>query len=513
MPDVVAVDLSSSEQSSNSEIIWRRGNVPRNSARPQLRARADAAEENTDVTATSSRCGREHGRRDAALEDNASMQAEQRPRMRKKKKKRKLQRVPRERESKASSSAAVAAHSQRRSGGAMQASAQSTHLVAAIEEQGPDVLFEEFNEKTDKKSTLSLIVACFVVFPDFKAGNLNNLLINHPAGLLIVLFDPAVAGTNTVDNVVEAVMAESDHWCVTELGSAGVALYRDRVIRDVALVESVVGTGEASRLQTLRVVLRGNKMNPSTAVAVGVVSLVRESSAVPYSAPLLESIKSALSRNEVRILLGVFTCTQEQVADIARSCGASGTRPFCQLFHCKDSGRECTAELAQRFEVDPQHGGNYVTHPSYAIILGPASKLSHAPTKEVPDLPAWLEEDAIRFKSLCMTLPAIPSWEGNTGLRSCGDQLPDLCNVRQKCTNMELWVPSVHQLMIYVGSARKGRGAAEKQMHARKRKKKPNASVKKELDEKTGTAGVWSRAPQGELIRSCDVIEIEENDI
>jgi hypothetical protein len=73
---------------------------------------------------------------------------------------------------------------------------------------------------------------------------------------------------------------------------------------------------------------------------------------------------------------------------------------------------------------------------------------------------------------------------------------------------MELWVPSVHQLMIYVGTARTGRGAA-----ARKRKRKPKASVKKERDEKTGTAGVWSRAPQGELIRRCDAIEIEENDI
>ena len=89
MPDVVAVDLSSSEQSSYSEKVWRSRNVPRNSTRPQLRARADAAEENTDVTATSSRCGREHGRRDAALEDNASMQAEQRSRKKKKKKKKK----------------------------------------------------------------------------------------------------------------------------------------------------------------------------------------------------------------------------------------------------------------------------------------------------------------------------------------------------------------------------------------------------------------------------------------
>ena len=142
-------------------------------------------------------------------------------------------------------------------------------------------------------------------------------------------------------------------------------------------------------------------MNPSTAVAVGVIYLARnniqERFSAPYSANLLEGIKSALTRQQARILLGVFACTPEQVADIARSCGASGTRPFCQMFYGNDSVRECTTELAERFEVDPQNGGNYVTHPSYAIVLGPSSKLSYAPTKEAPDLPTWLKEEATKM--------------------------------------------------------------------------------------------------------------------
>ena len=55
-------------------------------------------------------------------------------------------------------------------------------------------------------------------------------------------------------------------------------------------------------------------MNPSTAVAV-------------------EGITTALTPQQVRLLFDVFTCIPEQLADIARSCGAIGTRPFCQMFH------------------------------------------------------------------------------------------------------------------------------------------------------------------------------------
>jgi hypothetical protein len=99
-------------------------------------------------------------------------------------------------------------------------------------------------------------------------------------------------------------------------------------------------------------------MNPSTAVAV-------------------EGITTALTPQHVRLLFDVFTCIPEQLADIARSCGAIGTRPFCQMFHSYQKptadDQECTAKFAQRFGVDHHH----MTHPSYAIVLGPSSKLEY----------------------------------------------------------------------------------------------------------------------------------------
>ena len=82
---------------------------------------------------------------------------------------------------------------------------------------------------------------------------------------------------------------------------------------------------------------------------------------------------------------------------------------------------------------------------------------------------------------LCSMLHAIPSWEDTKGLRSGGDQLPDLGNVKQKCTNMNSWVPRVHQLTLYVGTARRGKGTKKKKKDndARKKKKDKNAKKKK----------------------------------
>ena len=187
-----------------------------------------------------------------------------------------------------------------------------------------------------------------------------------------------------------------------------------------------------------------------------------------YNARLLEAIKSTLTRQQVRILLGVFTCTPEQVADIARSCGASGTRPFCQMFHRKGEmvERVVMPEQAERVEVDPQKSVNCVAFPSYAIVLGPSSKLTYAETNDAPDLPTWLEENA-KFRSLCATLPNIPSWDDTKGVRSGGHQMLDLGNVKQKPTDMEWWVERVHQLMLFVGTARSGMGAKRRRYKPR----------------------------------------------
>ena len=401
-----------------------------------------------------------------------------------------------------------------------QSPASATHFVAATEAQGPDILLEKHNAKYDSKNSLNLTVSMFVVFPDSTAADVNNLLFNSPAGILIVLFDPAV--TADCCSVVWAVTDESDRWFYRMITTYAVVLYRKDIIRDVALVESVSITGDNSKLQTLRVVFWGTRMNPSTAVAVGVLYLARHKgyrlAPTAYSSSLLAGIKAALTRQQVRFLVGVFTCTPEQVADIARSCGASGTRPFCQMFHSYQMPtaeyQECTAELAQRFGVDQQHGGNYMTHPSYAIVLGPSAKLEYAPTDAAPPLPTWLEEDDMIFRSLCVPLRDIPSWEDTEGLRSYGDQLIDLGRVKQKCTNMQWWVPRVHQLLFYVGTSRKGHGADQR----RNQKKKTTwaqredcwirrkGSIQKDI-------GKWSRFPQGSLRRSYGAINVEDDDI
>ena len=356
---------------------------------------------------------------------------------------------------------------QYRSGGAKQETAQRlrnplglVHLQTAPGEQGPDILLEPFNPQTDQKTTLNLIVALFVVFPDADVNELKTLLLNHTAGLLIVLFDPVTGGEAINSEVIEEVMVASDLWDCQALGTSGVVMYKKVRIRSVAFIESVSKAGEASVLQTMRVVFHGNTM---FLLPVGVMFLLPEniggSFSLPYSSALLKGIKATLTSQQVRILLGVFLCPPAQVSDIAHSCGAIGGRPFCQMFYRDHAQQACTQQLAERFEVDRWDGGNYVTHPSYGIVFGPCAKHAHAPTKDVPFVPQWLDDVGVRFNSLVRSLRDIPSWEEDQGLRSGGYQLLDLGNVKQKTTNMGWWVPRVHQLMVYVGTSRTGMGA------------------------------------------------------
>ena len=450
---------------------------------------------------------------------------------------------------------------------AEQARGKCTRLLAAPSEQGPDLMEEAVNEKTDTKNSLNLVISLYVVFPDFDTEDLKNLLFNAPARLLVMLFDPAT-NPRARANVVEAVTSDhwrGSHWEYKTIGgplgvASGVILYSTNTVREVAFVETVGGPSEDTKLQTMNVYLWGSKWNPNTAVAVGVLYLAHNNRFrhAAYSASLMDGIKSALKRQQARFLFGVFTCTPEQVGDIARSCGASGTRPFCQMFKYH-SVRECTEEVAQRFEVDPQNGGDYVTHPSYAIVLGPVSKLEYAPTKGAPDMPAWLEDDSISFRSVCLPLHAIPSWEDTKGLRSYGDhteglrsdgdQLPDLGRLTQKPTKMDWWIPCVHQLMFYLGTARTGEGAKKKRQQAQRQAKNwkkrddgwkvfneigtpkddveetpkdnveetPKDNVKEEIEEtdtvKKKKVGKWSKSTGIGRRRSYGVANVEDDDL
>jgi hypothetical protein len=168
------------------------------------------------------------------------------------------------------------------------------------------------------------------------------------------------------------------------------------------------------------------------------------------------------------------------------------------------------------------------------IVLGPSSKLEYVRTDAyaAPPLPTRLVENDNGVGSLCVPFRAIPSWEDAQGLRSYGDLMIDLGMVKQNCTNMQKWVPRVHQLRFRVGTLRTGQ-AVDK----RNKKKEADTIQKNRTNDKKQTTwaqrddglirwkgsiqkgvGKWSRFPQGALRRSCGAIscgaiDLEDDDI
>ena len=403
----------------------------------------------------------------------------------------------------ASSSSAVAAPGKRSHGmrGAAVAAPQWRRLVkqepgpvclqTALGDQGPDTSLRSFNPKTDQKNTINLTVAQFVVFQSVDPAEFRTLLWNNPAALLVVLFGPLSEPAHIAD-VIDRVVQACDLWSCKTLGVYGKVLYRHCRICNVGFLDRVSMAGEAGVLQTMRVVLEANSFNPSTAVAVGVMfpELACAKSWLPYSPDLLQMIKTTLHNRQVRILFGVFTSCTEQVSDIGRSCGAIGGRPFCQMFLYNRSPKRCSSILAERFDIDTYNGGNYVTHPAYIIVLGPCSKQTHAPVADAPVLPPWLGE-VKHWSNLVHNLSRIPSWDADADpceeaerLRSGGNQLLDLGNVKQKPTNMGKWIPNVHQVMLYFGTSRSGKESRK------------NHQKKKTLDHRATAEWSWYQKEQ-----------------
>ena len=400
----------------------------------------------------------------------------------------------------ASSSSAVAVtctHSirQYRCGFVKEETAQRrlVRLETALGDRGPDTSLEPFNPQTDQKNTINLIVAQFVVFQDVHINQFKRMLYDHPASILVVLFD-LMGEPSRFAEVIDDVVQTSQHWECNTLGVCGKVLYRPCRIQTVRFLARVSIAGESSVLQTMRVVLKGNGFNPCTAVAVGVMIPELESATPwpPYSPAFLQMIKTTLLLQQVRILMGVFTGYTTQVSDIGKSCGAIGGRPFCQMFLIDQAPLACAPEVAKQFDIRPFNGGNYVTHPAYIMVFGPCSKTAHAPTDAAPVLPPWLF-GVTPWSNLVCSLRGIPSWDviplwmEDHRIRSGGDPQLDLGNAKQKQTNMGRWIPRVHQLMVYVGTSRTGQGAKRRQATLNQRATAKWTSK---------TPGQWFRYPQ-----------------
>ena len=54
----------------------------------------------------------------------------------------------------------------------------------------------------------------------------------------------------------------------------------------------------------------------------------------------------------------------------------------------------------------------------------------------------------------------MPRWTHDTAI--AGDLQRFLVNVKQKATDVSWWKPWIHQLLVYIGTSRTGKGAGER---------------------------------------------------
>ena len=162
------------------------------------------------------------------------------------------------------------------------------------------MLHEKLNAKYDSKNSFRLTVSMFVVFPGIKEADFKNLLFNSHAGIVIVLYEPAL--NHILCHVVKEVADESEHWIFKKINNKASVLYRKDIIRRGALIEGVGEREDNDDFQTLRVFFWA-----STAVAVGVLYRPRSTDTgyrlAPYSASLLDGITTALTPQQVQLAI------------------------------------------------------------------------------------------------------------------------------------------------------------------------------------------------------------------
>jgi hypothetical protein len=183
-----------------------------------------------------------------------------------------------------------------------------------------------------------MILAQMVVLYPVAVEDLAWQLQSTLAGVLILLMD-------TVKTDAPAVLLEAQEkrqqllrnllggrpvWggMVLERNASAI-LYKKNRVSDIRRL-GVQQVGE-HRYTSVEVVLKEGYMNKATAVAVAVCYRVTQNLKrdAPWPRHFITTAMNRVREESVRFSGGVFDCPSEQVADLARSCGAC---PFAQVF-------------------------------------------------------------------------------------------------------------------------------------------------------------------------------------
>ena len=181
-----------------------------------------------------------------------------------------------------------------------------------------------------------------------------------------------------------------------------------------------------------RCTLKENDYNPECDIVVAGVFRTTVRCLPHWDHAFQEFVKDRIWSDNVRFLCGIFEVENSQLEDVCRSCGATGPVPFCQPWQLNTAGGQIS-----------------VTHPLYIIPFGRCTMQVDikGPQAEMPD---WLLGHPSLFKLDFLSEITVG---GPHQLH-----LRDLGKVKQKAVDLQRWVPNVHQLLLWVGSSRNGRG-------------------------------------------------------
>ena len=180
-------------------------------------------------------------------------------------------------------------------------------------------------------------------------------------------------------------------------------------------------------------------MHTATAVAVAVCYRVTQKLKrdAPWPRHSITTVINRVREESVRFLGGDFDCPSKQVAQLARSCGASPPCPFAQV--CKETSLGIT---------------KYVFHPAFIFVICGA-KCIKASTADQPERLAWLCEKGDGETSALVLatreLGDMPKCTQDTAIAN--DSQRFLANVKQTRLDLSWWKPRIHQLFVYIGTS------------------------------------------------------------
>ena len=295
-------------------------------------------------------------------------------------------------------------------------------------------------------STLNFIFAQFVLSHEMKELDFYWLMDRTPAVLVMVICDPEGDQTSRLNWMQRYLRKRGDMsvgWAAGPICSSGGLFYKKSRVSAVAdcgdgpLEDVTTGSWV---YQAYNVDLHGDYYNPPVTIAVAGVFMKLGCGDGLWGTRFNDLMKRRIKSEKIRFLCGVFPKTNDQLEDIARSCGASHKFPLHQVW-----------KRAQK----------WVTHTAYIIPFGRCTKVSVPPwVEQHQTMPWWLAK--VRTEIDVDDLPVFRS-------RGVSASMPDLGHVKQKPVDLQHWVPHIHQLIVWVGTARQGQGARRQDELRRRR--------------------------------------------